>query len=330
MRKTTGYRARCLAVLTVLALTAVSQAADLHFIVFAETQDPTIGTAHDLDNAAGWARTIEGYTGLNLRLQTLSGQDLTTDNARRMLQTLKPAADDVVYFVYSGHGVNAGDSRWPTFAFISYSGEPYLDLDEVFSTLQPKPQRLLIVLADCCNAYFDSGRPSPGLDASAQSALTAANFQNLFLNFRGTVLASSSSAGQYSLGESSSGGLFLNTYMEDFLDLAGGTPSLTWEKVLSTTTGDVRATAAYYISDGALGDLEPQEPQFVISTEQVAADPPPGPDGSSNDPSAPEDPGNAAPAAPQCGPMSGLPLAAGVFLWLMHLLTNRRGRSCEL
>lgn len=55
-------------------------------------------------------------------------------------------ADDVVYFIYTGHGVNLGDVQWPTFTF---SNGDLFGFEEVLTTLALKPQRLLIVMADC-------------------------------------------------------------------------------------------------------------------------------------------------------------------------------------
>ena len=192
MRMSFFVRSIVVSVLVLLAADRATRAADLHFVVFAETLDPLIGTLQDLNAGQNWARTIEAYTGLNLRLQTLSGSDLTTANARRMLQSIHPGEDDVVYFMFTGHGANAGGSQWPTFTFLMVADGDYLSFDEVVATLQPKPQRLLVILADCCNVSMSSsGRVTPGFEDAAQSGLTAANFQNLFLNFRGTVKVSS-------------------------------------------------------------------------------------------------------------------------------------------
>ena len=189
-----------------------------------------------------------------------------------MLQSLSPAADDVVYFTYSGHGTNSGDSRWPVFTFPFNSSDSFLTFDEVVSTLQPKPQRMLIVLADCCNVSLSaSERLISAFEPSGQSALTTANLQRLFLDFRGTVLATAADVGQYSLGDGTEGGLFLNTFMDDFRTLADITPDLTWDIILAKTSTDAKDIAAYYVSTGGLGDIEPQQAQFTINTEQVAA-----------------------------------------------------------
>jgi hypothetical protein len=264
-------RAICLSLLLVLVPAGTVRAANLHFIMFAETLDTGIGTIQDLDAGTAWIQTIADATGLTLQTQTLTGTNLTPGNARNMLEALNPAEDDVVYFVYSGHGYNAGDSEWPTFAFLTFTGDPYVSLDEVVATLQPKAQRLLVVLADCCNVpEDDSGHTLPKLEPSADSALTTANIQRLFLTFRGTIVAAGAAKGQYGLGDDTTGGLFLSSYLNAFNALTASMSPATWEAILSKTKTDTHAAASEYADQ--LEGTEPQNPVYTINTEQVASD----------------------------------------------------------
>lgn len=346
MRNPSGYRSLGSCLIAILALTGVSHGATLHFIMMADTLASGIGTEVDLEKAQAWAQTIANYSGLTLNFQPLSGASLTASRARTMLHAVDPGPDDVVYFTYTGHGANPGDSQWPMFTLMTQTS---LEFSEVVAILQPKPQRLLIVLADCCNAVVSSGRTTPAFDPSGQTALTAINFQNLFLRFRGMVLASASSQGQYSLGDSLEGGLFLNTYMETFGDLADTVQDLTWQQILAAASADTAAYAASY--------NETQVPQFVVNTEQVAAETPDPP--SSEDPSDDTDPddidsdddvdsdddtdsdddetdmtddstlddtsddGAESSNAPMCAPMAILPLAISACLWAMRRRTWR-------
>jgi len=286
-----------------LAGAGAVHAADLHLVVFADTLDPEIGTEKDLLTAADWGQFIADSTGLTLRMQTLSGDTFTADAAAEMLTGLSPAADDVVYFIYSGHGANFRQSEWPTFTLMN---EDLIDMDDVVAILGAKPQRLLVVLADCCNGYFDATRSVYSLFPSGQAALTTTNMKRLFLEFRGTVFVSSSRPGQYSLGDEESGGLFLSTFMEDFMSLAATVTDLTWEAVLTTTVANVQRAAAE--------ENNPQDAQFAVRTEQVAAETP---DPANDDSQDPPSVGR----APSCGGMGIMPLAAAVCLRAMR----RRG-----
>lgn len=261
-------------VVCVLGLTGATARAvdgDLHFVVLADTNDPTIGTVDDLANAADWAATIASYTGLTLRLESLSGDDLTVDSARSLLAGLEVTSDDVVYFFYSGHGYNPGGRKWPVLAFTGTVLDDDVSLDEVVETLEAKSPRLLVVLADCCNNYPEpAARRWPRWRPRPSDALEH-NFRALFLQFAGTVIASGSSPGQYSLGAEGVGGLFINMFMNAVVTLGETETDLTWAEALAKTADDTLAIALGNVDE--LGDPDPieQEPQYEIVPGEVVA-----------------------------------------------------------
>lgn len=253
-------RATRLAAIVLGLLAAPVGAADLHFILVAETNDPAIGTIDDLVNARAWAETIAANTGLALNLQTCAGDDVTLLRVSQVVNNLDVTSDDVVYFYYSGHGGNPDHRKWPVMYFLSSiaSGGGGVAFDDVVTALQAKGPRLLIVLADCCNNYFDeAGRYAPRFDAGSPNPLEIENFRRLFVDFEGTVLASGSSPGEYSLGGEGFGGLFTNTFMDVFMGLARTRSDLTWDEVLSQASINTAAEAATV-------DHVDQHPQFAV------------------------------------------------------------------
>ncbi len=343
MRPLTRLAVVSIAVLGASATTAV-RAADLQFIMLADTLDANIGTDVDLASASDWIHTVADNTGLSLRSHTLSGNKLTVTGTRQMLQSLDPGQDDVICFIYSGHGANGGDSDYPYFTLLTGGA---ISFDEVFATLDAKPHRMLLVMADCCNVLVNgSGRGKPPAEPAGQSALTAANYQRLFLNFSGSVAAIAAAKGQYSLGDSNLGGVFLSTFMEDIAGLTANTESLTWDTVLSQTSKDVTDLVTEYIlTDPGLNGIDPQEPQYEINIEQVAGETPPDPtdttgtadttdttnqqstadtgqtDTTDTTDNADADTTSENPA-PACGPMGMLPLTLCACCWLAA--TRRR------
>lgn len=309
MRTMRYYRSLATLLSVALSAAGTARAAGLQFIVFCDTIDETIGTDHDLSLCTTWAQNIANQTGLELHLQTLSGPNLTPANARYLLNTLAPAADDVVYFVYSGHGANPGGTPWPMFALMTDLTDP-LTFDEVVAILQPKTQRALFVMSDCCNVSVSSStRIAPPVESSSLPALTTANYQRLFVNFRGTVLATSSSVGQYSLSDPVlEGGLFLYTLVNDLNALAANITDLTWEQVLSTTAAEARRKAESWLAESGEEDMQAQQAYYVIAAEQVESDTPTLPD--STDTSIDDTAETAAPAAGNCGTMGTAILAA--------------------
>lgn len=295
-----------------LAVACTAQAASLRFILFCDTMDPSIGTIQDLNRSTTWAQTIASNTALALHLQTLTGNYLTPAGARAMLNSLRPEDADVIYFVFSGHGANPGDSAWPMFTFLSESTDPPLTFDEVVSILQPKPHRMLVVISDCCNVAIDgTGRAVPDMEPRAPSATTIANFKRLFLDFQGTIVATAASEGQYSLGDTTSGGIFLDTFVKDFNELAGSTQNLSWEAVLARVAADTNKEAKSCISSEGLGDMQPQLPHYVIGAGQSGPDVP-------ADPATPT-----TPSTRICGAMGTIPPLMTLAGYLL-LMAGRR------
>lgn len=241
---------------------APSSGANLHFVLLADTLDTQIGTGDDLKILREWATEIAQETGLTLNLQELSGNSLTVDNVKSVLNNLDPGSDDVVYFHYSGHGGNPGSLTWPVFYFTAsdYYDTP-VSFDNVVELLKPKNPRLLVVMGDCCNNYPDQSRLSPPTGKILGFDYGPA-FQTLFLTYQGTVLGSGASPGQFSFGSEGYGGLFTNAMRDEFYKMAESGLGATWESLL----GNVKSN----VSKATNGYDPPQVPQFVVQAGQVA------------------------------------------------------------
>ncbi|UCD28893.1 MAG: caspase family protein [Planctomycetota bacterium] len=289
---------RIVGVVVLLLSASLGHGADLHFIVFADTTDTTIGTVVDVNNAQTWAQRIADNTGLNLQFQSLTGSSLTAHNARYKLNRLDTNADDVIYFFYSGHGANSGTSQWPVLTFDFDSAEPYIFFDEVVELLEPKNARLQIIIADCCNNYPDQvGRPLPVYVPRPGTPLEEENFKSLFLENQGRILACGSKPGQFSLGAEEAGGLFVMMFMNAFVTLAQSQQNLTWNEIFTKTAADTTAEAALYDTK--------QEPQYLIDFEQVLSSTPTGGNG--------------------CGPMGAGTIILGMIGFTF--ISNRRIRA---
>lgn len=267
---TTPNRWRLSVLVFVLAATP-AVAADLHFILFADTNDTAIGTIEDYNNSVVWAQTIADNTGLTLQLHAYKGADVTIDKTREVIDGLVSGPDDVIYFLYSGHGGNPDHRKWPVLYYTTTTFGDDVSFDEVVEALQAKQPRLLVVLADCCNNFLGAaGVTGPAAPAGLSSPLGQANFKRLFVDFQGTVLASGASPGQYSLGGSGYGGVFTNNFMATVQQMAESNPSLTWQAVASETITRTQEEAAEVVDDD--GTPVEQVPQFVIAAGAVDSD----------------------------------------------------------
>lgn len=81
----------------------------LHAIVFADTNDPSIGSGdkQDFVNMTMEMSTIASATGLHLEKYFYSGFNCSKSNLMGVLDRLQTSSGDVVMFYYSGHGTRS-------------------------------------------------------------------------------------------------------------------------------------------------------------------------------------------------------------------------------
>ncbi|MBF0289656.1 MAG: caspase family protein [SAR324 cluster bacterium] len=208
-------------------VTTVCQAASLHAIIVADTNDRSIGksTKVDFKNISAELENIAHATNLQLKKQTFTASAVTRENLVNAISNLQPALEDVVLFYYSGHGYRAEDkkSKWPTL-----SVDEGLDYTWVIEELKKKNPRLLITLSDACNVVIQ------GLLSSSRSMAKPRkeNYKKLFLDFNGQVLISSSQPGEFSWGGSRNGGLYTSSFLKSLRE-ALQTKNPSWKTLLA-------------------------------------------------------------------------------------------------
>lgn len=225
----------------------------LHAVLLADTNDESIGKSVqiDLENVEKLLPSIEKNTGLKITAQSISGHQLTRRNVTNALNQLSVEPNDVVIFYYSGHGgrMSSKKSKWPSL-FIDGS---LLDFDWIISTIERKNPRFFIAITDSCNNILDYsssrlpmiGKPKPE------------SYQQLFLKYRGSVIASSSSPGEYSWGTPRDGGLFTRTFLDSLnRELMSSDPD--WQDIMIRAEKPI--TVRQYV----------QQPQYKIQLEPVA------------------------------------------------------------
>jgi hypothetical protein len=158
------------------------------------------------------------------------------ERVQSTLNGLSVGSDDVVFFYYSGHGANPGEEdRWPILAVEGQSGSNLLKLSDVKNTLQSKNPRLLITMADACNVFVEGvTRGGKQVEDNQPSG-----FKKLFLNYSGTITASSSMPGQYSFGDPQDGGRFTVQFLES-LNQVQASSNPDWETVQEKSTQKIQ------------------------------------------------------------------------------------------
>ena len=221
--------------------------ATLHLIAVANTEVSDIGPACDIDlrrirsEFGGIAKAL----GMRLDETVIAGQNYGKSRVDHALQNLEPGTNDVVVFVYTGHGFRFKDQKdyYPCLDLSSSAYDDaeqnYMALSDIYCNILAKKARLNIVLSDCCNSIINMNQPmvkSNSLFSRSNTNFNLQKLSSLFLKSKGDIIATASSPGEYSwCGEN--GGFFLLSFFESLRNqisaLNQDTPS--WDELINTT-----------------------------------------------------------------------------------------------
>ncbi|MDE5560654.1 MAG: caspase family protein, partial [Bacteroidaceae bacterium] len=138
------------------------------------------------------------------------GDDCTKPNLEKVLSDMRCSSNDVVFFYYSGHGVHAkadpADGWLPQMClnYRSYNQDKFVPVTYVREQLKSKGARLNIIMTDCCNNEAEwvtvKGMLLQQKGIPQTDKMDVAKLKKLFLDSKGTIIATSSKRGQVSLG----------------------------------------------------------------------------------------------------------------------------------
>ena len=240
-------------------------ATTLHAILAGNTLDTYIGQAvtQDIEQFQQELQTIAKATGMRVRRVELTGTQLRKATLMDTISGLRPNADDVVIFYFSGHGFSLrGKDQWP---YMSMLDDEALDEKWVFDTLAALRPRLLMVFADSCNNVIPEAY-APDISLSRQFKVAGnvqENYQALFLHARGAILASSSQHNEVS-SSFKNGSAFTLQFFSALRNAVTWTRKPTWKEVMEAATRPMWIEGQY------------QHPQYVEiprSSESVRVTP---------------------------------------------------------
>jgi hypothetical protein len=212
---------------TTRGLTAEEKRTKLHLILIANTNDKKIGKACAVDKEAthNTFGEMAEFLGIQYVPTIIEGASFSKANVDKALAALKPGANDIVVFYYSGHGFN--DIKEPNnYPFMDLRdksfqafGAPYtINMETVFNQIKAKGARLNLVLSDCCN-----NDPSQTTNITAETPSTRTSSLgwdknkclSLFMNPKKmSVLMSAAQKGELSAGNGQDGGFFTFNFRE--------------------------------------------------------------------------------------------------------------------
>lgn len=236
----------------------------MHLIIVADIEDRKIGEAGRVD-VLGIGKEFQAAAneiGVTLKPTLITGEGFNKTNVVNTLNNLKPGSNDIVVFVYTGHGFRFDDdtSDFPRFSLTRNRQSPVgnnLLASEVYDALKKKGARLNITIVDACNNELgidkpdvDEGvilRPS---DAGISRRATA----TLFLNTRGNIIVAAAKRGQLAGADSKIGGIFMHSFLDAFMYETSITNSSSpsWQTIIENAgrlASQKRNQTAIYIAD---------------------------------------------------------------------------------
>ena len=285
---------RIILILTFTLIAFGINAQTIHWLIFADTQDPNNGSEVRNSVSVYTSQFIDRINdaiipkGYLPRQKIYSGSEFTEAKCKDVIRSLSCGKDDIVVFYYLGHGGRAQIGKeemasynqkypWPDLAFNkagtneSISG---LTLNSIHSSLKQKGARLTITIGMCCNAYSSQYKKHGMSTQSRRYKIVSKKFakkvgQQLFLKSKGDVLVASAQPGQFSYGGSYGGkdvDCFTAALCETTDSYANSDrgENVTWNSFLNEVSS--KCTALARIEGQKFGEDWTQRPKKSVNT----------------------------------------------------------------
>lgn len=248
-----------------------AKAQTFHAIIFADTEDSSIGAScyHDYERMTIELATMATANQMKLKRYFYKYESFNKRQLLETIQNMEVGSQDIVAFYFSGHGVRSDkdNSPYPQLS-MGTSISDLIALEKVDALIAAKNPRLRIVLADCCNSVAEGVMPQNNTSGGATRLQQAEvnSYQSLLQKLKGNVLVSSSSVGEFSIAMAQ-GGLFTLSLLYELQKVVVQNGEITWTGLLSNTktTADNRARE---LTDGTRGQLA----QFHVKVLPVSGD----------------------------------------------------------
>jgi hypothetical protein len=246
-------------VVLLLFLTGNSFAQTLHAVVFADTDDRDIGesVAKDFYSMSIEMNTIASAVRMPIEEHFYYGEDFRNPKFVQTLEGLNIGAEDIVLVYVSSHGARPLQDAcaYPQIAFPPKRDTDFFSLCQIDKILARKKPKFYLIMGDLCNSYSNalSAKELPKGNTVIKGS-TEATYQALFSQVRGSVIVTSSQAGETSIALERGGAFtlcFLHSLQAalasgkaDWNELLGNSKYCTQEVVKRNPVFEVRVQAA--------------------------------------------------------------------------------------
>ena len=190
----------------------------IHWLTFIDTTDPNVGQIDVYGrqmlysyfiNDVNSALELKGYKS---DIQDFYGAQVSPQNCKDAVNMLSiDSTDDIIVFYYIGHGGRPAANSdymhkhpYPQMCLAQHDESKFIPLEWVDSILSSKGARLSITIGMCCNNIDNSisVKDEPQFDTNYGKTYLSKNkitkIQDLFLNTKGHIIATSASPSQTS------------------------------------------------------------------------------------------------------------------------------------
>lgn len=255
----------------------------MHLLMVAATYDENIGESVETDlklvkkNFSEYAKQL----GIPYNEVIIEGSQYTKSNVKKAINKIKSKPEDIIVFVYSGHGFRFLDDTDPfPRMFVSVDGNDDVEEDtqmstsEVFKMISDKNARLTIFLTDCCNSNIDAYKSSVESMSfgtrSTQNNTDINKLKSLFIDQNGVIRITAAKAGQYALCDRSGGYLltsFINNIRAQVSAIKNETPS--WNKIADNAGKAVEKKSSSQVDEAG----NPEDPQIIVKSIRLKSAP---------------------------------------------------------
>ena len=247
-----------------LLLIGVSLSAQGRFfsIIFADTDDDRIGIGATKSMNFIINMTNELSVGLDIPKEEViyDGRNCSKEMLLKWLKSFECTDEDIVVFCYLGHGSRSfkDTSIFPQMCLGAKREDLYVSLEATKDAIMAKGPRFALVIGDCCNSKDVNVTPKFSiLNASGETnmfEMSSNNIRKMFLEQKGYILTTGSTAGEYSWvnnSETSPIGMIYTTVFTDYLhQYLASVQNCSWEDFLSSLKTMVGKIACTSSNDG--------------------------------------------------------------------------------
>lgn len=198
-----------------------------HFLIVANTEIGDIGKSCDIDKR-NYVSEFEGVAealGITFKPYIIDGKNFTKSKVNEAISNLSVGTNDIVFFVYTGHGFRWSDQTddYPMLdmrynVYQKIAEENALSLSDIYSKIKAKGGRLSVVFGDCCNSDvgINQRTSSTFLASRSNPNFKEEKLKKLFIQSSGSLIVTAASPGEVSWSNDVNGGFFTSSFLSAF------------------------------------------------------------------------------------------------------------------